>query len=328
MLKTVVTLSTCLFSLWVTVVTVHALNCGSKVQGTVVLTEDMVCPRGHGLYVEDDAVLDCAGHAIIGSEGKGYYGIYLRDVKNATVKNCTVEHFEIGVRFRDATVSTVQDSTVQNNTRYGMELTGRSSGNIILRNTIYNNNDEGIHISGPSGGELGHQLISNTVSNNEEEGIYLLNSNNNQLTNNTVQDHGSAGIYVKSSHFNRFDGNTLNNDFWHLVVGSTANQFNANTILGGRIKFDSVSNNIINTMSIREQGGRPSNAYDFTRSSGNVVTDSEAINAREYAIRAADSSVGNQFIRFTATPKLRCYTDKRSNVSITSPDGALLPCRR
>jgi parallel beta-helix repeat protein len=328
MFKTIGIFSASAFLSAMVATTVHAVTCGGKAKGVVTLTGDLLCPRGHGVYTDDDAVLDCAGYKIIGNEGKGYYGIYIRDVKNVTVKNCTVEHFEIGVRFRDATSSTLQDSTLQDNTRYGIELTGRSAGNSLLRNTVYNNNDEGIHISGPIPAAPGHQLINNTVNSNGEEGIYLLNSNNNQLTNNIVLGHDSAGIYVKNSHSNHFNGNTLTNDFLQLVYGSTGNQFNNTTIIGGRIKFDGVFGNTVNSMSVREQGGRPSNAYDFTRASENTITDSESIGAREYAIRAADSSINNQFIRFTATPRLRCYTDKRSSVSITGPNDEPLQCRR
>jgi parallel beta-helix repeat protein len=305
-----------------------ALNCGGKVQGTVTLTSDMNCPRGHGLYVASNAILDCNGHKILGNESKGSYGLYLRDVSNATVRNCTVEHFEVGIRLRNAKTSAVQNSFSQNNTRYGLEITGGSAGNLIQQNIIYNNSDEGVHISGPGDGNSSNQITGNTVDNNDAEGIYLLNSNNNQIRNNTIQNHGTAGIYIKNSRNNRFSGNTVTNDPVQLVSGSTENTFDHDTIIGNRIKFDSASGNTIQAMSIREQGGRPSNAYDLTRSSNNTITDSEAIDPEEYAIRAADSSVNNQFIRFTATPRLRCYTDNRSNVSITGPDGEALQCLR
>jgi hypothetical protein len=121
-------------------------------------------------------------------------------------------------------------------------------------------------------------------------------------------------------------GNTITNDFVQLVAGSTANTFDQDVILGGRLKFENASGNTITAMSVQEQGGRPSNAYDFTLSSNNTITDSAAIDPTEYAIRAADSSVNNQFIRFTATPTLRCYIDNRSSVSITGPNDEPLQC--
>jgi parallel beta-helix repeat protein len=303
-----------------------ALNCGGKVRGTVTLTSDMNCPRGHGLYVDNNAVLDCAGYKIVGNEVNDSYGIYIRNVNNAIVQNCTVEHFEVGVRLRDARTSTVQNTISQNNTRYGIEITGGSTGNVIQQNTVFNNNDEGIHISGPSGSTPGHRIINNTVDNNNLEGIYLLNSNNNEIAYNFIQNHITAGIYIKNSRYNRLTGNTITNDFVQLVAGSTANTFDQDVILGGRLKFENASGNTITAMSVQEQGGRPSNAYDFTLSSNNTITDSAAIDPTEYAIRAADSSVNNQFIRFTATPTLRCYIDNRSSVSITGPNDEPLQC--
>ena len=109
----------------------QAQSCGDTVTGTVTLTEDLVCPTGHGLRMRNGATLDCAGHTITGGDQPGQYGIYLRNVSGALVQNCTLEHFQVGIRLRGATNSTVQDSVTQHNTRYGIEITGSSTGAVI-----------------------------------------------------------------------------------------------------------------------------------------------------------------------------------------------------
>src|SRR5262245_28242125 len=77
---------------------VLAQNCGDTVTGTITLGSDLVCPSGTGLLVASGATLDCDGHLITGGNRAQQYGIYLRDVTNATVRNCTVQHFEVGIR--------------------------------------------------------------------------------------------------------------------------------------------------------------------------------------------------------------------------------------
>jgi hypothetical protein len=52
-------------------------------------------------------------------------------VNNATVQNCIVERFEVGIRLRAATNCTVRHSTAQLNTRYGIEVTQGSTGALI-----------------------------------------------------------------------------------------------------------------------------------------------------------------------------------------------------
>jgi parallel beta-helix repeat protein len=303
-------------------------SCGATLTGTVVLTADLTCPTGHGLAVGSGATLDCADHIISGGEQAGQYGIYVREVSNAIVRNCTVERFEIGIRLRGATDATVEQSVSRENTRYGLELTTGSTGARIQGNTMTGNGDEGIHVSGPLDRDALHEIIGNTVEGNAVEGIYLLDSDANTIAENLVRDHGAAGLYIKGSHRNTILGNTLTNDPIQLVSGSQQNVLRGNTIVGHRIKFDTASNNRVYTMSIQGQGGSPSTAYDFTNSANNTVEDSEARDPRDYHIRAVNSSKNNRFTRFLAVPTLRCLVDRTSSVSVTAPNGSSLPCQR
>jgi parallel beta-helix repeat protein len=303
----------------------HAQGCGATVTGVVTLTADLNCPTGHGFVIGNGATLDCADHIISGGDQQGQYGIYVRNVSDATVRNCTAEHFEIGIRLRQATNGTVQNSVVQHNTRYGIEVTS-STGVLLQGNTIYNNGDEGIHVSGPGTRDALHRIEKNTVNANALEGIYLIGSHANTIADNTIRNHGTAGLYLTGSNRNTIDGNTLTNDAIQLVSGSQRNILRNNTISGHRIKFDGASNNEVYHTSVQEQGGRPSNAYELNRSSGNVIVDSGAIDPIDHHIRAASASKGNVFTRFAADPTLRCFVDQTSTVTVTDPNGNTLTC--
>jgi parallel beta-helix repeat protein len=319
------TLLICLFLL-VSKSSAHGLSCGETVTGTIILTANLICPSTHGLRMGEGATLDCGGHHIIGSDVTGQYGIYVRGVSQVLVQNCVVEHFEVGIRLRGSTNSTLQGNTLQHNTRYGLEITGGSRGAMVRGNTVYNNSDEGIHVSGPSNGDAGHSLLENTLDNNSLEGIYLLNSSANVVANNTISNHGAAGIYLSGSARNRIESNYLNNDPVQLISGSHSNELTDITIVGQRLKLDGASGNTMKRFSIQEQGGRPSNAYDLNNASNNEIIDSEAIEPVDFHIRAADGSKNNIFTHFLAVPALQCFVDKQSNVVVTDALGEALPC--
>jgi parallel beta-helix repeat protein len=300
-------------------------SCGQTVTGLVTLEDNLTCPTGNGLSLASNATLDCAGHILTGGDQSGQYGIYVRNVSNATVRNCKVEHFAVGIRLRQSTNSTLQNNVSQHNTTYGIEISA-STGALLQGNTVYNNSDEGIHVSGPSG-DAAHRIEGNTVNANADEGIYLLNTHANTIAGNTVHGHGTAGIYIKGSNRNTIDGNTFTNDPIQLVSGSQQNVLRNNTIIGQRIKFDGASNNQVDNLSIQELGGRPSNAYEFTQSSGNTIVDSQAIDPVDYHIRAANSSKNNVFTRFSVDSPLRCFVDGKSSVTVTNPAGTPLTCK-
>jgi parallel beta-helix repeat protein len=308
--------------------TAQTLSCGATVAGSVTLKADLNCPTGHGLVLGNGATLDCDGHHITGNEQPGQYGIYVREVSGATVRNCIVEGFEIGIRLRGATDATVEDSVSQDNTRYGLELTNGSTGALIQGNEITQNGDEGIHVSGPPDRDARHEILGNLVDGNAVEGIYLLDSDANTVADNVIQNHGTAGLYIKGSHRNTVEGNTLTNDPIQLVSGSQQNILRDNTIVGHRIKFDGAPNNTVSTMRIQGQGGTPGTAYELTNSPNNTIVDSAASHPGDYHIRVVNNSKNTVFTRFDAQPTLWCVVDQTSSVRVTNPQGTSVPCRK
>lgn len=305
----------------------NLITCGATITGAAVLTADLVCPSGHGLVVVGSgAVLDCAGHRITGGDRTGQYGIYVRDGAGAVVKNCVAEGFEVGIRVRGMRGGVLKHNVVQDNLRYGIEVTQGSTAIRIKKNQVLDNGDEGIHLSGPDDVDAAHEILGNTVGGNALEGIYVLRSHGNLIAGNTVRDHGAAGIYVKDSDRNTLDANTLINDPIHIVYGSTQNVLTDNTIVGQQIRFKEASDNHVYGMTVRTEGGRPSVAYELMGSSRNVIADSQVTAPSGYDIRATASSTGNVFARFSVPSTLDCSVDTSSSVRVTNGLGAALAC--
>ena len=65
MLRTVAIFSICIVSVSLAATTAHGMGCGGKVQGLVILTDDLSCQRSHGLSVDTNAILDCAGRSSV-----------------------------------------------------------------------------------------------------------------------------------------------------------------------------------------------------------------------------------------------------------------------
>jgi parallel beta-helix repeat protein len=304
----------------------QAVTCGETVLGAVTLTADLSCPSGHGLLLGTDAALDCAGHTITGAGLAGQYGIYLRDVAGAVVRDCTVQRFEVGIRLRGAADCAVYDSVTRDNTRYGLEVTQSSTRARIWRNGVYTNGDEGMHISGPAAGDAGHQILENVLDGNALEGIYLLDSDGNVIAGNTIRNHGAAGMYVKGSSRNGIADNVLTNDAMQLVAGSELNVLTGNAVIGRKIKFDGASRNHVYTTSVQGLSGGPAEAYDFVNAADNRLVDAEAVDPADHHVRATSASTGNVFVRFAAVPALRCFVEAGSSVTVTDPSGAPLVC--
>ena len=302
------------------------IRCGAIVIGAAVLTTDLVCPSGHGLVLEGNGALDCAGHRITGGDRTGQYGIYVKNGTGAIVKNCVTERFEVGIRVRGVRGGLLKQNVSQDNLRYGIEVTQGSTDMRIRKNRVLDNGDEGIHLSGPEDVDAGHAVIGNIVGGNALEGIYLLRSHGNLIAGNTVRDHGAAGIYVKGSDRNALDGNTLINDPIQLVYGSANNLLTDNTIVGQQVRFKDASDNQVYRMTVRTEGGRPAVAYELLGSSRNLVADSQVTAPADHDIRATGGSTGNVFDRFRVASTLDCSVDGTSSVRVTNGLGAALAC--
>ena len=173
--------------------------CGAVIFGTVTLTGDMDCRSSltHGLILDSNTTLDCAGNLLWGPDMSqpngtqtGRYGLEINEVANVTVRNCVIKGYERGVRITGSTNVTVEGGNSKKNTRYGYNVGTNSMGIVLTGNSAINNGDEGFHVGGPlnySGGPP--LLIENCVAYlNWQEGIYLHNAAGTTVRNCTISE--------------------------------------------------------------------------------------------------------------------------------------------
>jgi parallel beta-helix repeat protein len=157
-------------------------------------------------------------------------------IRDCTIKNCA----NSGVFLHDLVNGTVEDCTVQDNIRYGIEV-----GEVPL------NSDDPKFVS-ISNNELydnlyGIELVANestvtcnTVRDNREDGIYVFGNDNN-ICNNVIENSTDYGMKVYDSTGNRIYWNNFTNNNGGGVQGydnkatNTWNQVNKNYPYNGAI---------------------------------------------------------------------------------------------
>ena len=265
-----------------------ACACGDTVARNYTLPSDIGCPqRATGLTVTSGVTVDGAGHKLTGAGdlphgndnitiGSSVYGVYLRAVTGATVKNLDVSRFRQGIRVYRGGGNTIADVQIHDNGNfvaltpggnhdgYGVAFV-KSKGNTVTspggQTVIAANADEGIHFGT---GSSGNAVVDSVIQFNEEEQLYLVNTQRNLFLNNTVWAGapgycrgnqvptycctgvdagtcGTVGAYVKNSDQNVFIGNGFYTAAVIFIGDSDHNDFGrdgrGNTIDGGRLEF-------------------------------------------------------------------------------------------
>ena len=86
----------------------------------------------------DNIVIDCNNSVLMGN-GIGY-GILLKGIQNAAVKNCNVTNYEIGIFLDNSNNNILMDNQISNN-RFGIVLQN-SVGNDVDKNVYYSNAED------------------------------------------------------------------------------------------------------------------------------------------------------------------------------------------
>ncbi|MFS0704934.1 NosD domain-containing protein [Cellulomonas sp. 179-A 9B4 NHS] len=102
-----------------------ALACGDRVEGTVVLTRDLVCATGPGLVLTHGATLDLGGHTLRGSGSGTALLLTAPDAwppEPVTVENGVVRDWELGLETYDsaATVRAVTFDRIERDAVSGL----------------------------------------------------------------------------------------------------------------------------------------------------------------------------------------------------------------
>ena len=146
------------------------VSCGDNISASTTLTSNLSNCTGFALSINvSDVVLDCAGYTISPNETAYWDGaIYVYDVNNVTIKNCTINGLNTGGT--------------------GVTLSGGNSHTIIY-NRFYGLT-QAIIIT--SSNELGYLNISNNYINASGTYAFELNLSNSTIDNNTLLNTGAC----------------------------------------------------------------------------------------------------------------------------------------
>ena len=197
----------------------------------------------------NDITLDCNDHSINGnlirnSEGIYAHGLNHQPIENIEVRNCAVSNWYTGINFASVRGSTIRDSDIYDNDMRGIDLLGENVE--ISGNNIENNGKYGIDLSGSSN----NRIRDNNINHNNMDGqmngygIYLYNSNFN-LINNNIIDNNDIGIYTRGEDFghNGRDNIMTNNEItngveYGIYIHHGSNNHVINTLLqDNRVDF-------------------------------------------------------------------------------------------
>jgi parallel beta-helix repeat protein len=211
-----------------------ACACGDTVVASTTLAGDLGVCDSSGLRIRSGITLDCAGFTLTGSDGsQAKFGIEVDGAVGATVKNCKVTKFRRGIRINAGSGNALLGNESYAN-KYGIDLAGGTQRNVIKRNLVRINRDEGIHF----GESHRNKLVKNTFSDNKRENVYLLRSNGNLIKGNLLNPSNAAAIFVKHSSRNEFVRNWIEDAAVQVRGDSKHNVFEGNYLKGNGYVFE------------------------------------------------------------------------------------------
>ena len=211
-----------------------ACACGDTVVESTTLTGDLGICDTTGLRIRSAITLDCAGFTLTGGNGSNAkFGIEIDGAVGATVKNCKVTKFRRGIRIFGGSGNAILDNESWDN-KYGIDLAGGTQRNVLKRNLVRINRDEGIHF----GESHRNKLVRNTFQDNKRENVYLLRSNGNLIKGNLMNPSNAAAIFVKHSSRNVFVRNWIEDAAVQVRGDSKRNVFEGNYLKGNGYLFE------------------------------------------------------------------------------------------
>jgi parallel beta-helix repeat protein len=158
----------------------------------------------------------------------GEYGIQVKYGGTATINGTTIQGALLdGVVVSMGSSLDLLNNTIQNNSRYGIDVADNSvtrigfvssTDTVAQPNTIQNNANDGIIISRSSSA----RIVGNTIVNNTGDGIGVIRESHADISDNVINGNGNDGIdVVDNSGVNL--GNTSGSTIFDLPNSTTVN---------------------------------------------------------------------------------------------------------
>ncbi len=220
--------------------TVYRLNQSVSIQGATCFS-----------VTAADVTLQCQGFQLSSNKTAGTYGIS-STVLNTTVDSCLVNGFEFGVYYSGSNSSTVQHSTLTNQS--ASAFYGNSLASMTFQNMTLSTSQDGLQLQGVDSVTFN----TLTISGNSRYGVFLNDSASNQIYNSTITSSTTSDVYSDAASSNTFVNTTFNRSKAGWNDGSASNitvkwyfQVKTENATGGAISSAAV--NITNASSSTPQ---------------------------------------------------------------------------
>jgi parallel beta-helix repeat protein len=224
---------------------------GSGTENDPYIIENYVinASENHGIWINNTTAFFILRNCLVENGEGSYYGIYLYNIINGKVDNCTSDNNRYGTYIYSSDNSVFTNNLYSNNSRYGMGL--YSSDNNKFRNNSFLNNAYNLDLGGTSLsdyyqdmdnsntingkpiyymiekenltfdgstldiGFLGlvsceNILVKNLDITNNGQGILFVNTSRSMVVSSTF-DNNYSGIYLRASDNNTIENNTCDN---------------------------------------------------------------------------------------------------------------------
>jgi parallel beta-helix repeat protein len=139
------------------------------------------------MIIDDGITLDGNGYSI--SYGSGYYGVWVRDQTDVTIRNLDIDGFRYGIYMYRSSQCTIEDNAISNCVNYGTYL--RNSNDCSIRDNTISNNQYGMRIYRSESSTIS----GNTITDSDYYGMYLIRSGGSTLTENSISSN-DANFYL------------------------------------------------------------------------------------------------------------------------------------
>ncbi len=181
------------------------VSCGEVLTTSTLVTNSLFdCPADGLVVGAADITIDLNGNMIDG-DAAGGAGIRNPRFDNVTVRNGTVQEFDVGVSIDPSARNVVAEINAQLNGLAGIRLSGAADAS-VRTNTLTAGEGDGIALLGGTQRTL---VRDNTVTANLGLGILLENSSDNRVERNSVSASGDVGISLEGARNNRLLSNDL-----------------------------------------------------------------------------------------------------------------------
>jgi len=277
------------------------VSCGETITTDTTLDSDLTnCAVGVEIDA-DNITLDLKGHTIEGDGTGGGDGVRIAGQQGVVVKNGTIKEFGTSVALVETPGAVAQgannnrvEQIIMSSNAVGIILIG-AHNNQLRRNDVSGNAtgivlSTGFEAPGPPANprSSGNVLVRNRVSRNTDDGIVLKASSSNRLARNEVSGNGANGIElaavqgrrsVFTSNVNLLVRNRVSRNKEHGIVldeGSSGNRLLGNTTNRNLEGIDLKDSSNNNSVLANEALGNDDDGIEISSSSDNHLAGNRA----------------------------------------------------